>query len=81
MLIEANIFTLKKMIIDFVIRFIKINNYREIIIFINFYTRFEFVKRIVKLIFYIILFSRIIISIIIIYINVLSTNRILLFKL
>ena len=81
MLIEANIFTLKKMIIDFVIRFIKINNYREIIIFINFYTRFEFVKRIVKLIFYIVLFSRIIISIIIIYINVLSTNRILLFKL
>ena len=44
MLIEANIFTLKKMIVDFITQFIKINNYRKIIILINFYARFEFIK-------------------------------------
>ena len=43
MLININIFTLKK-IINFITQFIKINNYREIIIFINFYARFEFIK-------------------------------------
>ena len=81
MFIKTNIFILKIIIIDFVTQFIKINNYREIIILINFRARFEFIKRIVKLIFYIILFFRVIILIIIIYINDLLTNRDLLFKL
>ena len=81
MFIKTNIFILKIIIIDFVTQFIKINNYREIIILINFRARFEFIKRIVKLIFYIILFFRVIILIIIIYVNDLLTNRDLLFKL
>ena len=44
MFIEANILISKKIIINFITQFIKINNCREIIIFINFYTRFKFIK-------------------------------------
>ena len=68
------------MIINFIIQFIKINNYREIIVFINFRARFEFIKRIMKLIARIILSSYIIISITIIYVNELLMNQDLFFK-
>ena len=81
MLIKANIFILKRIIIDFITQFIKIDNCYEIIIFINFRARFEFVKRIIKSILRIILSPRVIIFIIIIYVNELSTNRNLFFKL
>ena len=81
MLIEANIFTSKRIIIDFVTQFIKINNYREMIVFINSRAHFEFVKRIVKSIFRMILSFRIITFIIIVYVNDLLTNRDLLFEL
>lgn len=79
-LIKANIFIFKKIIIDFVTQFIKINNCRKIIIFINFRTRFKFIKLIIKLISRIILSSHIITLIIIVYVNNLSTDRDLLFK-
>ena len=68
------------MIIDFVTQFIKIDNYREIIIFINSYIRFESIKRIIKLIARIILSFYVNISIIIIYVNELLMNRDLFFK-
>ena len=44
MLIEINIFISKRMIIDFITQFIKINNFHVIIIFINFRARFESIK-------------------------------------
>ena len=81
MFIEANIFTSERMIIDFVTQFIKINSYREIIVFINSHARFELVKRIVKLIFHMILFFRVIMLITIVYAGKLSTNKDLFFKL
>ena len=73
-------FLFQKKIIDFVTQFIKINNYHEIIVFINSRARFEFVKRIIKSIARIILPSRVIISIMIIYADELSMNRDLFFE-
>ena len=51
------------------------------IVFLNFYARFESIKRIVKSISRMILFSYIIILVTITYVNKLLTNRDLLFKL
>ena len=78
--IDIDIFTSKRIIINFVIQFIKISYYRNIFILINSRTRINFIKRIVKLLFRIILLSRIVIFITIIYIEEFSLNRNLLFE-
>ena len=67
--------------IDFVIQIIKINNCRNMIVFINSRIRFKFVKRVVKLSKRTILPSRIIMQIPIIYFNKLLKNRDILFEL
>ena len=69
------------MIINFITQFIKINNYRNIIIFINLRARFEFIKRAMKSFNKIILLSYIIILISIIYVKTLSKDKDLLFEL
>ena len=82
MLIEADILTSKRIIIDFAIQFIKIDNYRNIVVFMNSRARFESVKRTMKSLSKIILSSRITMSISITYANdKLSDNRDLLFEL
>ena len=80
-LIEVNILTSKRIIINFTTQFIKIDNYRNIIIFINSYTRFEFIKRAIKSFNKIILLSYIIILILIIYVKILLKNKNLFFEL
>ena len=79
--IEANIFILKRIIIDFATQFIKINNYQNIIISINSRARSEFIKRIMKLFNKMILLFYITILILIIYAKMLLNNRDLLFEL
>ena len=78
--ININIFTSKRIIIDFATQSIKINNYRNIFILINSHTRFNLIKRIVKLLSRIILSPRVITSITVIYTKKLSSNRDLLFE-
>ena len=72
--IKIDILISKRIIIDFVTQFIKINNYRNIIISINSRARFESIKRIIKS------FNKIIL-ILIIYAKMLSKNRNLFFEL
>ena len=67
--INVNIFTSKRTIIDFIIQFIKINNYRNIFNLIKFYTHFSFIKRIIKKLLRIILLSRVTTLIIVIFFN------------
>ena len=64
---KINIFISKKKIIDFATQSIKINNYYNIIVFINSRARFEPIKRIIKSIFRIILSFRFTTSIVVIY--------------
>ena len=59
MLIEADILTSKRIIIDFVTQFIKIDSYRDIVVSINSRARFESIKRTIKSLSKIILPSRI----------------------
>ena len=81
MLIEADILTSKRIIIDFVIQFIKIGSCRDIVVSMDSRARFEFVKRTIKSLSKIILPSRITISISITYADdKLSDNRDLLFE-
>lgn len=80
MLIEANILILKRIIIDFATQFIKINNYRNIIIFINSRARFESIKKTIKLLIYTILLSYATTLVSITYFDKLFKNRDLLFE-
>ena len=57
--IEVNIFILKRINIDFVNQSIFIDNYRELIVFINSYAYSKSIKRIVKLSIKITILSRI----------------------
>ena len=80
MFIETNIFISKRMIIDFVIQFIKINNCRNMIIFMNSRARFELIKKTIKLSTRIILLSHVTTSIAIIYFDKLLKDRDLFFE-
>ena len=66
--------------IDFVTQIIKINNYHNIIVFINLRARFEFIKRIIKSSKRTILPPRITIQISITYFNKLSKDRDMFFE-
>ena len=78
--IETNILISERMIIDFVIQFIKIDNCRDIIVFMDSRARSEFIKRTMKLSTRIMLPSRITVSMSIIYSGELLINRDLFFE-
>ena len=69
MLIGADILTSKRIIINFVIQFIKIGSCRDIVVSMNSRVRFEPVKRTVKSLSKIILLSRITMLVSIIYVD------------
>ena len=78
--IKINIFISKRINIDFVNQSIFINNYRRLIVFMNFRVYLKFIKQIIKILIRIIILFRITIQISIIYFEKLFEHRNIFFE-